>query len=329
VSVAERKPTPEDIAAAAVRVAPLVWHTPLIPSPWLSDLTRADVWLKLESVQATGSFKMRGAANALACLHERAPQAAVVTASAGNHGLAVAAAGKHFGLRVRVHLPAYAPATKRTAMARFGAEIVEAPTYDDAERQAHEEADNSSAVYVSPYNDDDVIAGAATVAAEMLDDRPDLDAFVVPVGGGGLLAATAVVARARQTEALVVGAEAAASPVFTSALRAGRPVTVDVRTTLADGLAGNMDLDSRTFPLVRDLVDRVAAVREDSIADAMRNLLMVDRLVVEGAAATGVAAALEGLDLAGRRVGFILSGRNIDPDMIERVATSGASAGKA
>jgi threonine dehydratase len=318
VTAAPLKPSLEDIAAAATRVAPLTWHTPLIRSPWLSDLARAEVWLKLEMVQATGSFKMRGAANALALLHDRDANAAVVTASAGNHGLAVAAAGRHFGLQVRVHLPAYAPAAKREAMAGFGAEIVEAPSYDDAERRAHEEAAASASTYVSPYNDDDVLAGAGTVAKEMLDERPDLDAFVVPLGGGGLLAATALVARARQPGCLVVGAEAAASPVFTSALAAGRPVTVRVQETLADGLAGNMDLDSRTFPLVRDRVDRVVAVQEASIADAMRGLVLVERLVTEGAAATGVAAVLEGLDLAGRKVGLILSGRNVDPEVIRR-----------
>ena len=183
MTAAPFKPSLKDIAAAAIRVAPLTWHTPLIRSPWLSDLARAEVWLKLEMVQATGSFKMRGAANALALLYERDANAAVVTASAGNHGLAVAAAGRHFGLRVRVHLPAYAPAAKREALARFGAEIIEAPSYDDAERRAHEEAAGSASVYVSPYNDDDVLAGAGTVAKEMLDERPDLDAFVVPVGG--------------------------------------------------------------------------------------------------------------------------------------------------
>jgi threonine dehydratase len=175
-------------------------------------------------------------------------------------------------------------------------------------------------VYVPPYNDDDVIAGAGTVALEMLDERPDLDTFIVPLGGGGLLSGTAIVVRARVHGALLIGTEAAASPVFTTALAAGRPVTVEVHDTLADGLAGNMDADSRTFGLVRDLVDRVVAVREPDIAAAMRDLILKERLVVEGAAATGVAAILTGgLDLAGRRVGVILSGRNVDAQVIARV----------
>lgn len=169
-------------------------------------------------------------------------------------------------------------------------------------------------------NDLDVIAGAGTVALEMLDERPDLDAFVVPLGGGGLLSGTAIVARARVKNAFIAGTEAAASPVFTAALAAGRPVTVEVHETLADGLAGNMDADSRTFALVRDLVDQVVQVPERAIAQAMRDLISQERLLAEGASATAIAAVATGmLDLAGRHVGIILSGRNVDAHVIARV----------
>jgi threonine dehydratase len=310
-----------DIQAAADRIRTTSWRTPLVPSPWLSGLSGAAVWLKLETVQATGSYKIRGATNALARLKETQPGLrAVVTASAGNHGQAVALAAAALGIHARVHLPAGAPEAKRRAMARLGAEIVEAPTYDTAEARAHEEARHGGAVYVSPYNDPDVIAGAGTIALEMLDERPDLDAFVVPLGGGGLLSGTAIVVRARVKHAFVAGAEAAASPVFTAALAAGRPVTVDVHDTLADGLAGNMDPDSRTFTVVRDLVDRVVQVAEPAIAAAMAGLIREERLIAEGASATAVAAIAAGLvDVRGRRVGVILSGRNVDAQVIARV----------
>jgi threonine dehydratase len=313
--------TINDIRAAADRIRSTAWRTPLVPSPWLSDRARASVWLKLETVQATGSYKIRGATNALARLKAARPDvAAVVTASAGNHGQAVALASSALGVRARIYLPKTAPEAKRQAIARLGAEIVEVPTYDAAEAQAHDEAQRNGSVYVPPYNDDDVIAGAGTVALEMLDERPDLDTFIVPLGGGGLLSGTAVVVRARAPGALIVGAEAAASPVFSTALAAGRPVTVEVHDTLADGLAGNMDADSRTFGLVQDLVDRVVAVREPDIAAAMRDLILKERLVVEGAAATAVAAILtSGLDFTGRQVGIILSGRNVDAHVIARV----------
>ena len=305
-------PSLDDVRAAARRIGGLAWRTPLIHSPWLSEVTRAEVWLKLEIVQATGAFKIRGAANALRRLVEAgAPAAGIATASAGNHGLAIATAARRLGLKARIHLPETAPDAKRLALARLGAEIVLAPTYDAAEAAVVEDVRRSGATFVSAYSHTDVIAGAGTVALEMFDERPDLDTLIVPLGGGGLLSGTAIVARALARDALIVGAEAGASPVFTSALAAGRPVTVDVKPTLADGLAGNMEPDSQTFPLVRDLVDRVVTVDEMALATAMRDLILRDRLVAEGAGAAGV-AALPRLDLAGRRVGIILSGRNVD-----------------
>jgi threonine dehydratase len=307
-----------------VRIHDLAWRTPLIRSSALSAATGAEVWLKLEVIQRTGSFKMRGAANALMRLKEGGFDGIIVTASAGNHGLAAATAGQRLGLRVRVHLPRTAPAAKREALAGLGAEAIEAESYDLAETHAHEDATQEGCVYLSPYNHPDVIAGAGTVASEMFDERPDLDTLVVPEGGGGLQAGSAIVARAQPQAEAVIGTEAAASPVFTSALAAGRPVMVDVRSTLADGLAGNMDQDSLTVPIVRDLVSRIVAVDEHAIAGAMRDLILGDRLVAEGAAATAI-AALPRLGLGGRRVGVILSGRNVDAAVIQRVIAASAA----
>lgn len=322
------KPAPRDIDAAARRINGLAWWTPMVASPWLAEVTgAAGVWLKLETVQATGSFKIRGATNAVARLRDSRRQVAkVMTASAGNHGIALATAAAHYGLLARVHLPKTAPDAKREALRRLGAEIVEAATYDDAEAAARAEAAADDTAFISAYDDDDVIAGAATVTREMLRDHPELDTIVVPVGGGGLVAGAALAARTVAPEAIVIGVEAAASPVFTSALTAGHPVTVAVQPTLADGLAGNMDPDTRTFGLVRDFVSRVVSVDEEAIASAMRELLYRERLVTEGAGATGVAALLAvdrearlGLDLSGRHVGVILSGRNVDRAVLDRV----------
>jgi threonine dehydratase len=313
-------PTAADVAAAARRIAGRVWRTPLLESAWLSDAAGAPVWLKLESVQRTGSFKIRGATNSIARLREERPDVrAVTTASAGNHGVALATAAREFGIAARVHLPATAPAVKKDALRRLGADVVEAPTYDAAEEAVRAEIARGGATFVSAYSHPDVISGAGTVGVEMIDDLPELDAFIVPLGGGGLLSGIALAVRARRPNALIVGAEAARSPVFTSALAAGRPVNVDVQPTVADGLAGNMEPDSRTFPLVRDLVDRVIAVPEQAIVDAMRALLVHARLYVEGAAATAVAAALStALPLAGRKVAVVLSGRNGDGSVFHR-----------
>jgi threonine dehydratase len=178
----------------------------------------------------------------------------------------------------------------------------------------------TGALYVSPYDHPAVIAGAGTVALEMLRAHPGIDTLVLPLGGGGLLSGSAVAARAIGAGIRMLGAEAEASAAFTAALAAGRPVTVDVSPTLADGLAGNMDPATRTFPLVRDLVDRVAAVPESAIASAMRELAFRERLIAEGAGAIAVAAVLDGrLDVRGRHVGIVLSGRNVDREVLERV----------
>jgi threonine dehydratase len=311
--VAER-PTITDIESAAVRLSGHVWHTPLVPSRWLSEQTGAEILLKLENVQVTGAFKFRGAFNALSKLRATQPGTkVVVTASAGNHGLAMATAGARLGISVRVHMPSTAPKAKREALVALGAHLIEAATYDEAEANVREEVARTGAVFVSAYSDTDVIAGAGTVALEMLTDDPRLEAFVVPLGGGGLLSGTAIVARARVPKALLVGAEADASPVFTGALAAGRPVTVPVSDTVADGLAGNMEPDSQTFEIVRDLVDHVVRVPEPLIVQAMRDLMREERLIVEGAGAAAVGALLAGLvPVAVRRVGVILSGRNVD-----------------
>jgi threonine dehydratase len=315
-----------DIEAAAARIAGVVWPTPLIHSPWLSSVTESEVWLKLEIVQATGSYKIRGAANATAVLREQQPNVTtVVTASAGNHGLAIATAAARLGLRARVHLPRHAPRAKREALMRAGAELIEQPTYEDAEAGAMADADATTAEYISPYDHPEVIAGAGTVALEMLRARPEIDTLVIPLGGGGLLSGSALVARHSGQPMRLLGAEAAASAAFTAALAAGRPVAVPVTSTLADGLAGNMDPETRTFALVRDLVDRVTVVSETAIASAMRELAFRERLITEGAGAIAVAALLDsGFDVRNRVVGVVLSGRNVDQDVLEKVLGDGS-----
>lgn len=323
-----RVPTRADVEAAARRLAGIrmsgsgrVCRTPMLRSEWLSDRVKAEVWLKIESVQPGASFKIRGALNALHLLHtERPDVSTVVTASAGNHGTAMAIAARHFGFRLRVHLSVSAPDAKRDSLLSHGAELVEAASYDEAEAGARADAARSGAPYISPYNHPDVIAGAGTVALEMLEDEPALTAIVVPLGGGGLLAGAALVARSHGSGVRVIGAEAESSPVFTAALAAGEITTVKVEPTLADGLAGNLEPASRTFGLVRDLVDAVALVAESSLEAAMRGLVYRERLVSEGAGAAAVAALLQGgLDLGGGPVGVMLTGRNVDEAVLRRI----------
>jgi threonine dehydratase len=293
----------------------------MVRSAWLSERAQRDVWLKLESVQPGGSFKIRGALNALSVLRAEQPAVTtIVTASAGNHGAAMAIAASQLGLRLRVHLSTAAPDAKRGALLAYGAELVNAPGYDEAETGARADAAQSGAPYISPYNHPDVIAGAGTVALEMLEDEPSLTAIVVPLGGGGLLAGAALAARGHTRTVRMIGAEAEGSPVFTTALAAGAITPIVVTDTLADGLAGNLEPGSQTFALVRDHVDAVAVVAESSLETAMRGLLYRERLVTEGAGAAAVAALLQGgLGLDGGPVGVMITGRNIDASTLRRI----------
>ena len=304
-----------DVLHARRRIAPYIRRTPLVRSLWLSDLSGADVLLKLESLQLANSFKSRGAFNAVIARLERpnAPHQ-LVTASAGNHGRALAAAAETFKLPLVVFTPANAPAAKLDAIRRHGATLrAEAPDYDEAERQAKAFSMQAGAEFISPYNDEDVIAGAATVAIEMFEDAADIDLLIVPIGGGGLVSGVAVAATAIAPACDVVGIEAAASCAFQTSIRAGHLVEIAPGPTIADGLGGNPDPDTITFGLIQDLVDRIETVTEDDLAAAIAGLVEHEHLVAEGAGAAAVAALVGGrVEARGRRVAAIVSGSNID-----------------
>jgi threonine dehydratase len=311
-------PGPQDVYLARRRIAAYVRRTPLVESDWLSAATGARVFLKLESMQVTNSFKARGAMNAALVMAGRAACGAdlptLVTASAGNAGRALAWALAQIGARAIVFTPRDAPRTKLDAIRALGADLrPEATSYEESEQLAKQYAAGAGLPYLSPYNHPDVIAGAATVAIEILEDVPDVDAILVPLGGGGLLAGIAIAAKAIAPAVHVVGVEAAASPAFSTSLREGRITEVAVQPTIADGLAGNMDPDTITFDIVRRLVDRVEVAAEPALVAAVRGMATHDHLIAEGAGAAGAAALLEGrLPMAGRRVAVIVSGSNID-----------------
>jgi threonine dehydratase len=284
-----------------------------VRSEWLSSLNDAPVYLKIESLQLTGSFKARGAFNAVLQV-AAAGARSLVTASAGNHGQALALAAASSRLPLTVFARRGAPANKLEAIERLGAILrADAATYDEAEEAAQAHAAATGHIYVSPYNDRDVIAGAGTIAFEIMEDQPDVEAIGVPVGGGGLLSGMAVACRALSPHLRIFGAEAAASPVFTTSLRNGRITPVAVADTIADGLAGNLDPRSITFGIVQRLVDEIVLVSEPDLLSAVRALASHERLVVEGAGAAGVAALLAGIHpWPSRPLALIVSGGNID-----------------
>jgi threonine dehydratase len=311
-------PSLTDVLAARRRLSGRAIRTPLVRSGWLSSETSADVFLKLESLQITNSFKLRGAWNAAQAMLERLPTGEaplrLVTASAGNHGRALAYVAERLGLRVTIFTPRGAPRTKLDAIARHGADLrAVADTYEDSERLAKQHAAASGTVYLSPYSHTDLLAGIGTIGLEILEDLPSVETIVVPVGGGGLISGVAAAVRNLSRGVEVIGVEAEASHPFTSSLAAGHIVEVEVGETLADGLAGNMDPETITFDVVRQLVDRIVTVGEEQIAQGIRGLLANECLVAEGAGVVGIAAALaRRIDLAGRRVVILVSGSNID-----------------
>lgn len=306
------------VRAAAGRIGPSIVRTPLERSLGLSELCGVDVWLKFECFQLTGSFKLRGALNALMLLD--APTQ-VVTASAGNHGLGVARAAALLGVGSTVVVPETASQVKVDALLQSGAELVQVgDTYDDAEAAAIRLADEQGLPFISAYNDAAVIAGGGTVALEVVEDLPDVRELIVPAGGGGLISGVGIAAHGLVPEVRVYGVQSEASPALHAALDAGRLVPVEVLDSLADGLAGNVEAGSMTFELLQRHIARVELVSEQAIADAMHWLLVHERVVVEGSAAVGVAALLERKIVPAGPVALVLTGRNVARTVLQEYA---------
>jgi threonine dehydratase len=308
-----------DIYAAAERIEALTFRTPLRLSDWLSG-PEANVFLKIETVQPTCSYKIRGAFNAVQRIAgEAAVDARLVTASAGNHGRALAYAAGMFDLPLTVFIARDAPRAKIDAIAASGAELRPCADYDEAERQAKAFARDGGGLYVSPYSHPDVIAGAATIGLELAEQETHLDAVVVPIGGGGLISGIGIATKALSPDTRVIGVEVAASCPFTASLAAGRLVAIDVGPSLADGLTGNLDPETITLDIVREVVDEIVVVEEDDLRRALAGVVSHEHLVIEGAAAAGPAALLSGKVQAKGNVAVILSGANIDVGVLAGV----------
>jgi threonine dehydratase len=314
-----------DVLQARRRIMPYLRRTPLIDSPWLSDLAGARVLLKLESLQLSNSFKSRGAFNAIIALLERgeARDRQIVTASAGNHGRALAAAADAFHVPLVVFTPAAAPQAKLAAIRRHGADLrADARDYDHAERLARQFSEDHGAQFVSPYNHPDIIAGAGTIALEIFEDDPDVDALVMPIGGGGLISGVAAAARAIAPAHRSIGVEAEASHPFLTSMPAGKLVEITPGPTLADGLAGNPEPDTITFGMIQQFVDQIVTVSEADIASAMIGLIEHEHLVTEGAGAAATAAIVgRRIALDGRRVVVVVTGSNIDRPRLASVVS--------
>lgn len=301
------------VAAAAARVYPHVRETPLLESAALSHATGATVLLKLETLQRTGSFKLRGAVNLLLSLSPGERRAGVVAASSGNHGAAVAHAAQALGIPAVVYVPAGASPVKVSAMTRAGAEVrVHGTDGLDTELEARAFAASCGRPYVSPYNDLRIVAGQGTIGVELRRQAPLVDAVIASVGGGGLIAGIGADLKGNRPGVQLIGASPANSPVMATSIRAGHVVAMASLPTLSDGTAGGIEPGALTFPLCQALVDAWVDVSEDEIAAAMRHCLEQEHMLVEGSAGVAVAALRRMAPaLEGKVVAVILCGANI------------------
>jgi threonine dehydratase len=307
------------VEAAASRIAPYIRRTPLVRADGLSAATGRDVYLKLETLQRTRSFKRRGACNALLALAERTPRLPpLVTASAGNHGVALSSIACELGVRLTIYVPKDAPRAKLDRLRGPGITIVaDCLDYDDAEARAIEAGRRGEGLFISPYSHPDVIAGAGTVGLEVLVDMPHTGAIVVPTGGGGLLAGVAIGVDGRTP---VIGVEPEVNPAFTDALAAGHTTTIAPGASLADGLLGNLETNALTFDLVRDRRVPVHLVPEARVVDGVRVLFEHERLVAEGAGGIAIGALLDGrLQALPDPLVLLVTGANIDAARFARV----------
>jgi threonine dehydratase len=307
-----------DIEAARRIIAGHVLKTPLLPAPPLSALTRAEVYVKYENLQVTNSFKERGACVKLAALSDEERRRGVIAMSAGNHAQAVAYHARRLAIGATIVMPVTTPYVKVKATEALGANVVlDGETVMEAQARADTIAAEQNLVWVHPYNDPHIIAGQGTLALEMLAEQPDLDVLIVPIGGGGLISGSAIAARAKKPSIEIVGVETTLYPSMWNALHNGdRPCG---GATLAEGIAVSK-AGGLTVPIVRELVSDIVLVEEVLIERAVNAFLTLQKTMAEGAGAAGLAAMLAAPErFAGRKVGLILCGGNIDPRILASI----------
>ena len=302
-------------------------HTPLAPSRTLYDITGAEIYLKAENMQRSGSFKVRGASYKLSRLSEEEYRRGVIAASAGNHAQGVAIAAAQYKIPCTIVMPETAPLVKVMATQGYGASVVlHGFNYDDAYQRCLELQEETGATFVHAFDDPDVIAGQGTLGLEMLSDLPDADAIVVPIGGGGLIAGIAIAARALRPNITIIGVQAAGAASCRTSLDAGELCTLPTITTIADGIAVKRP-GELTFSLIQRLVDDVILVNDEEIIAAVLLLMERNKLLVEGAGAAGVAAVLSGtIEFKGKKVLVPLTGGNIDINLVGRFIEHGLAA---
>jgi len=310
-----------DVYLARQRIMSLARRTPIIEAPGLSERGNTNIVLKLENLQATGSFKIRGATNKLLSLSEQERSRGVMTVSSGNHGRAVSHVASRLGIQATICLPDTVPENKRQAIRRAGAELLMAgATYEEASATAARLQEERGLTMIHPFDDPFVIAGQGTIGLELLEDLPEIDTVLVPLSGGGLMGGIAFALKSANPRLRTIGVSMDRGPAMVDSLRAGKVVGVVEQPTLADALAGGLGAENiYTFEMIREYVDETVLVSEEEIAAAMTFALEEHHLVVEGGGAVGIAALQsEKVRDLGKNVAVVLSGSNVDiPVLLE------------
>jgi threonine dehydratase len=306
------RPNLNDIREAHTRIAPHIHRTPVFTSASLDEIAGAKLFFKCENLQKTGSFKIRGATNAILLLSDEEAAHGVVTPSSGNHGAALSRAARSRGIKAYVVMPDNSPMVKRRAVEAYGGNVTLCePTMQGRQKTCAEVQARTGAILIHPYDDDRIIAGQGTAAKELLEDVPELDVIIAPVSGGGLLSGTAIASKGLRPQIRVIGAEPKNADDAYQSLRAGKIVPCPPPDTIADGLRAT--LAPRTFAILQRHVDEISTVTEEEIVAAMRLLWERMKLVVEPSGAVSVAPAFNRrINAAGKRIGIILSGGNVD-----------------
>jgi threonine dehydratase len=315
----------QDIEGARKRIADAVYYSPCPPSIPLSEIAGMKIFCKLDNLQRTGSFKERGARNALAQLSRDQQKRGVIAASAGNHAQALAYQGSLLGIPATVVMPKFAPLIKVSTCQQLGATVIlHGEGFGEAKARAHEIAAENGLAYIDGYNHPAIIAGQGTMGLEIVEQVPDVEAVIVPVGGAGLLAGVSLAVKTLRPDTKIVAVEAENVASFSAALEAGKPTKITMRPTLADGLA-IPEVGANAFQIAQPLIDLTVTATEEEIALAILRLVELEKSVVEGAAATPLAACMSGRlkELAGKRVVLLLCGGNIDPNVLSRVIERG------
>jgi threonine dehydratase len=309
--------TTNAVEKAAARIDDFINHTPVEFCRILSRQLGGEIFFKMENWQKTGSFKIRGALNKTLTLDDLEKGRGVITASAGNHGLGVAYASELLKIKARIVLPVNASVAKIRKLSTFGCEVIQAGhDYDEAEDIAHQIEKDCQLSFVHAFDDPEIIAGQGTIAKELLDQLPNLDTVVIPIGGGGLVGGVASFLKQSNPEIYIVGVQPTASPAMKESLLAGKVVETPIKDTLADGLAGRF-VSEHTLQLTNQYVDDVVLVTEQEIRQAIKFMIDETHLLVEGAAAAGLAAILsEKVKVENNKVCVLITGRNISSSMV-------------